>query len=59
MTPNLWRIRFERMELQRLAAKIQRLTGEAECYRLARDCYKVLMKYDERREEKGGLIYSE
>lgn len=44
---NLWRTRFHRMELQRLQAKIQGLTSEAEAYRLARDCYKVLMKYDE------------
>jgi len=43
---NLWRIRVVRMESHRLVAKIQGLTSETECYRLARDCYKVLTKYD-------------
>lgn len=47
LAQNLWRIRVHRMEMQRLAAKIQGLTSEAECYRLARDCYKALIKYDE------------
>lgn len=49
---NLWQIRFRRMELQRLAAKIQGLTSDVEAYRLARDCYAVLAKYDEARKVK-------
>jgi len=44
---NLWRIRVHRMETQRIAAKIRGLTSEVKCYRLARDCYKILEKYDE------------
>ena len=44
---NLWRIRVLRMETQRLTAKIRGLTSEVKCYRLARDCYKILEKYDE------------
>jgi len=43
---NLWRIRVYRMEIERLQAKIRGLTSEAECYRLARDCYKILEKHD-------------
>jgi len=35
------------MEMQRLQAKIQGLTSEVKCYRLARDCYKIIEKYDE------------
>ena len=49
---NLWQIRFRRMELQRLSAKIQGLTSEAQCYRLARDCYHVLMKHDQALKER-------
>jgi len=52
MSQNLWQIKFQRMELQRLAAKIRGLTSEAECYRHARDCYRVLMKYDDVRKAK-------
>ena len=44
---NLWRIRVHRMEMERLAAKIRGLTSEVKAYRLARDCYKILEKYDE------------
>jgi len=44
---NLWRIRVHRMETQRIAAKIRGLTSDVEAYRLARDCYKILMKLDE------------
>jgi len=44
---NLWRIRVHRMEMQRLQAKIKGLTADVECYRLARDCYRILAIYDE------------
>jgi len=44
---NLWRIRVHRMEMQRLEAKIRGLTSEVKAYQLARDCYKILAKYDE------------
>jgi len=44
---NLWRIRVHRMEIQRIQAKIKGLTAEVKAFRLARDCYAVLAKYDE------------
>lgn len=44
---NLWKIRALRMDLRRLMALRQRLTNEAECYRLARDCYWAIQKLDE------------
>lgn len=48
---NLWRIRAHRMEMQKLAAKIQGLTSTAQCYKLARDCYRILAKHDEAKKE--------
>jgi len=41
-----WQIRFQHAENQRIMAETQRLTNEAKCYALARDCYKILLKHD-------------
>ena len=42
----LWQIRALRKELRRLMALRERLSSEAECYRLARDCYRTIEKLD-------------
>lgn len=43
----LWKMRALRMDLKRLMAERERLTSEAQAYRLARDCYKAIEKLDE------------
>jgi len=46
LAKKLWHIAALRMDLRRLMAERERLTSEAECYRLARDCYRVIGKSD-------------
>lgn len=47
----LWGMRVLRMDLKRLMAERERLTNEAECYRLARDCYKAIEKFESLKKE--------
>jgi hypothetical protein len=51
LAQKLWRIAALRMDLRRLMAERERLTSEAECYRLARDCYRAVEKLDNLRKE--------
>lgn len=47
-----WRRFEEHMEIKRLLNRLKGKTNEAKCYRLARDCYRVLAKHDKTKKYK-------
>jgi hypothetical protein len=43
---DLWRVRAARAEIEEISARTKRLETEAECWRLAKECYGALRRLD-------------